>query len=596
MATQASATPSLPPSVVSTLRAAPPRLIVLVQPNHNQKRRYNSDGPTRGQIKDDSGERVPTVRLDNYRRHCMIYMMACTSNGEPHPFFELQSVDKCGCKASTLDGRPAVITETSPDKDMEARFAACLKRLAMRTVQEASEYDFTKWKCESEKVHLGFLAVALPSHEPLASCLSNAIHMVQGRLLEMKRIIPGTGSCDGENVICITGKNFPASSNLKVRFFLQPPGAVDKMWESYGDVDNSDSSEKHLVVTVPRGPSLCRDRDQVQVAVEILPGTTTQTRQKGKHLYYSYVSPSAGAPSHIANSLEAMRNTLADVRKSGQNVLVGIEPPSYGGEIRRQLDQASSQATTTFTGSSTDTVGAGTPFPGFPRQPVVWQSIPPPMSRSSHENPNQFQMQGLEEASVDPIARVPQMFGGSSGFRRPAAHVPGIKPDPGVGRKRPSSEGVNDAPSKLQPLHSGTALHGQMPLRNGMVSMSNGSVPGLQHAQIAPNAVSQGMALNHDPDASASTVDMMSSSMFSPDQFSTVGQPSPGGSSLPNLPGMEGYGNTLSPMVTGLDSQMSSEVSVPGDLVLNAGNYTDENFQMYVNSVEQQVPGPGVGQ
>ena len=61
------------------------------------------------------------AQLNNWQGHVLMYMMACTTNGEPHPFFELQSVDKCGCKQSQLDNRPAVITETSPEKGMEAR-------------------------------------------------------------------------------------------------------------------------------------------------------------------------------------------------------------------------------------------------------------------------------------------------------------------------------------------------------------------------------------------------------------------------------------------------------------------------------------------
>ena len=527
-----------------------PRLVMEVQPNKNQKRRYNSDGPTRGQIKDDSGERVPAVRLENYHHHALIYMMACTSNGEPHPFFELQSVDKCGCKASMLDGRPAVITETSPDKSMEARFAACLKRLAMRAVQEQNEFDFTKWKCESEKVHLGFLAVALPSHSPLASCLSTPIHMVQGRLLELKRIIPGTGSCDGETTICITGKNFPSSSNLKVRFFLAATEGSDISWESYGDVDNNDSSEKHLVVTVPRGPNICRERGTVQVAVEILPGTATQTRQKGKHLYYSYISPTSGSHSQIASSIDNMRSQLVKARETTTAALVNFETRNQATDIQTLLpkDNTYPQPYRLPTGGAAGGPPARYPFTTEQQQVVcppsyvatggtdIWTTMRPHLV----ENPVTTFMN--PEVKVEKRPRHDEDWRPSKVVRAP---VPVYRNQMGI--------------------HNGAAPQG----------MTNGTMTSLTHQSLNPGM--QTATLNpHDADA-------MDLGMFSPnDHFSTAGQPSP--CQMQGMAGLDTYAaSNLSPMVPLEDIPMTTTGG--GDLLL-ALSSNDDTFERLMNSAD----------
>ncbi|XP_065174523.1 nuclear factor of activated T-cells 5-like [Sycon ciliatum] len=555
----------------------PPRLQVLVQPNKNQKRRYNSDGPTRGQIKDDSGEKVPTVRLENFPHHVLMYMMACTSNGEPHPFFELQSVDKCGCKQSTLDGRPAVVTETSPEKAMEARFAACLKRLAMRTVQETNEHDFTKWKCESEKVHLGFLAVALPRHQPLASCLSNPIHMVQGRLLEMKRIIPSTGTSAGENVVCITGKNFPASANLKVRFFLNE-GPDRPMWESYGDVDNGDSSEKHLVITVPRGPGMCAHRETVQVAVEILPATTTQTRQKTKHLYYSYMSSSASQGS-IASRIKMMQSSIAEVRQDAQTMMRRIEPNTQG-HISELLPEQMMPGFPPFRGPS---VGHGYPVAGAPGihdgglhpAPLLMDprtaptanaaAVHPPAASYTSElqHPSIFPMSAgtsmTDESMETTSVTSPRMFSG--------AHFhPGIKTEQFTGTKRPNMSDGPEPSAKMANLSSHMSNGGTLPRTTTLTNNSSTN----------------------------NTLDHLAASVFSPEAFSTVAQPSPVQSQASRGPSaLDIYSSAQQD--TGLcglpgaesDLRFANDMGrIPNDFLFNIDHYSEEDFSQIVNAAD----------
>ncbi|XP_065833182.1 uncharacterized protein [Oscarella lobularis] len=268
---------------------ARPVLRIVNQPYPCQKKRYKTDGPKRGIIKSATGSEYPSIQIERYGGTADVVAYAATSTSDPHPFYDIDvAPDNYNAQMTSLsDGTPCVKLSIGHATGMKAIFSGVsTKRLKLREVKAKLGYD--RWLQESEIVHLGFLAFIPTGDNPqiVLNGLSQSIDVYDAlpELPILRKIIPPHGIRDGGFEMCLVGQHF---SGAKVRFYDAADG-TNCSWEEIAQQDPQDCTETHLVVKVPRCPSLINNPHATRVNVEVITGPVKIPRRSNTlHFFYS---------------------------------------------------------------------------------------------------------------------------------------------------------------------------------------------------------------------------------------------------------------------------------------------------------------------